>query len=56
MGVGAHVLDPLAADLGGEQRAKSIPPEPNGLVADVNAALEQSKRDPYPTLRQRLIG
>ena len=34
-----HVRDPLLADLGGEHRAKPVPPEPDGLMADVDPAL-----------------
>ena len=45
VGVGAHVLDPLPADLAGEHRAEAVPPEPHGLMADVDAALEQEILD-----------
>jgi hypothetical protein len=45
VGQGPHVIDPLSLDLGGEQRAKSVPPEPHGLVADVDAALMQQVLD-----------
>ena len=41
VGEGAHVLDPLATDLGGEHRTEAVPPEPHRLVADVDAALGQ---------------
>src|SRR5271167_5062261 len=34
--IAAHVRDPLLSDLGGEHRAKPVPPEPDGLVADVD--------------------
>src|ERR1700722_4092657 len=37
----AHVRGASLADLGGEHRAKPIPPEPDGLVADVDPALGQ---------------
>jgi hypothetical protein len=40
MGERAHMLDALAADIGGEYRAKPVPPRPHGLVTDVDAALE----------------
>jgi hypothetical protein len=41
VGQGPHSVDPLAADLGGEHRAEAVPPEPHGLMADVDAALLQ---------------
>ena len=41
----AHVLNPLAADLSGEHRAEPVPPEPDGLMADVDAPLEQEVFD-----------
>src|SRR5258707_10488760 len=37
----AHVRDASLTDLGGEHRAKPVPPEPDGLVADVDPALGQ---------------
>jgi len=36
---GAHSIDPLPADFSGEHRAEAVPPEPDRLVADVDAAL-----------------
>jgi len=45
MGVGPHALNPLAADLAGEHRAEPVPPQPNRLMADVDAALEQKILD-----------
>ena len=39
--IAAHVRDPLLANLGGEHRPKPIPPETDGLVADVDPALGQ---------------
>src|SRR3984957_13574055 len=39
--MGAHVRDASLTDLGGEHRAKPVPPEPDGLVADVDPALGQ---------------
>jgi hypothetical protein len=50
--IAAHVRDASPTDLGGEHRAKPVPPEPDGLVADVDPALGQqifdvSKRQ-YP--------
>ena len=37
--------DPPLADLGGEHRAKPVPPEPHGLMADVDPALGQEILD-----------
>jgi hypothetical protein len=37
----AHVRDPSLTNLCGEHRAKPVPPEPDGLVADVDPALGQ---------------
>src|SRR5208337_3153255 len=37
--IAAHVRDPLLADLGGEHRAKPVPPKPDRLMADVDPAL-----------------
>jgi hypothetical protein len=37
--IGAHVRDSSLADLGGEHWAKPVPPEPDGLMADIDAAL-----------------
>lgn len=45
MGVGAHMLDPLAADLGGEHWTEPVPPEADGFMADVDATLEQQVLD-----------
>jgi len=42
---GFHALDPAIADLGGEHRAKPMPPETDRLVADINAALVQQVLD-----------
>jgi hypothetical protein len=36
-----HAADPLPADVGREHGPKSIPPEPHGLMADVDATLKQ---------------
>ena len=41
----AHSLDPFAPDLGGEHRAEPVPPEPHGLMADLDAALVQEVLD-----------
>ena len=48
-----HPADPVSADLGRKQRAKSIPPEPHRFVADIDPTLVQKilhiakrKRDP----------
>ena len=43
--IAAHVRDPPLADLGGEHRAKPVPPEPHGLMADVDPALRQEILD-----------
>lgn len=37
--------DAPLADLGGEHRAKPVPPKPDGLVADVDPALGQEILD-----------
>jgi hypothetical protein len=37
----AHLADPFLADLCGKQRAKSVPPKPNRLMADVDATFVQ---------------
>src|SRR5271157_3382332 len=37
--IAVHVRDPLLADLGGEHRAKPVPPKPDRLMADVDPAL-----------------
>src|SRR6056297_1346059 len=42
---GAHALDPPLSDLGGEDRTEPMPPEPDGLVADVDAALMEQVLD-----------
>jgi len=36
-----HPIDPFAPDLSGEHWPEPVPPEPHGLVADVDAALGQ---------------
>jgi hypothetical protein len=41
MAIAAHMVDPLAADLAGEERAKSVPPQPHRLMGKVEAALEE---------------
>ena len=40
-----HPFDPALPDLGGEKRPKPVPPEPNRLVADLDAALVQKILD-----------
>ena len=40
-----HSIHPLAATLGGEHRARSVPPAPPGPLADVDAALMQAILD-----------
>jgi hypothetical protein len=42
---GPHSIHPLAANLGGEHWPKSVPPEPHGLMADLDAALMQEVLD-----------
>jgi len=37
--VRTHPTNPLCADLGGEHRTKSIPPEADSFVADVDPTL-----------------
>ena len=39
--IAAHVRNPPLSDLGGEYRAKPVPPEPDGLVAEVDPSLGQ---------------
>jgi hypothetical protein len=36
-----HPINPFPADLSGKYWAKSVPPKPNGFVADVDAAFVQ---------------
>ena len=36
-----HSINPFPADLSGKYWAKSVPPKPNGFVADVDAAFVQ---------------
>jgi len=36
-----HSINPSAANFSGKQRAKSVPPKANGLMADVDAAFVQ---------------
>src|SRR5271170_6682756 len=43
--IAAHVRDASLADLGGEHWTKPVPPEPDGLVADVDSALGQQILD-----------
>jgi hypothetical protein len=43
--IDAHVRDASLTNLGGEHRAKPVPPEPDGLVADVDPALGQQILD-----------
>ena len=39
--VGAHSINPLPPDFFRKHRAKSIPPKPDGFMADINAAFVQ---------------
>src|SRR6202050_3235186 len=50
--IAAHVRNASLTNLGGEHRAKPVPPEPGGLVADVDPALGQQILD--VAQRQRL--
>src|SRR3984957_2024755 len=43
--IAAHLRDASLTDLGREHRAKPVPPEPDGLVADVDPALGQEVFD-----------
>src|SRR5271165_5001550 len=43
--IAAHMRNAPLSDLGGEHWAKPVPPEPDGLVADVDAALGQQILD-----------
>src|SRR5271168_3772968 len=43
--IAAHVRGASLADLGSEHWAKPVPPEPDGLVADVDPALGQQILD-----------
>jgi hypothetical protein len=40
-----HRLHPAASDLGSENRPEAVPPEPHGLVRDVDAALMEQVLD-----------
>ena len=39
--INTHSINPSAADLSGKHRAKSVPPKPNRLMADVDATFVQ---------------
>ena len=41
VGQGPHAIDPLSPDLGGEHRAKSVPPKAHGFMANLDAPLVQ---------------
>ena len=41
----AHRVHPLAANVAGENRTETVPPEPHGLVAHVNSTLEEKILD-----------
>src|SRR5208337_4456331 len=43
--IAAHVHNAPLSDLGGEYRAKPVPPEPDGLVAEVDPSLGQQILD-----------
>jgi len=40
-----HPIDPFAADLSGEHWPEPVPPEPHGLITNVDAALGQEVLD-----------
>jgi hypothetical protein len=42
---GLHALDAALPDLGGEHRTEAMPPKPDGLMADLDAALVQKVLD-----------
>src|ERR1700722_12438210 len=44
-GSGADARDASRADLGGDDWAKPVPPEPDGLMADIDATLGQQILD-----------
>lgn len=53
----AHPADPLSANVCREHRTKAIPPEPDGFMANVDAALKQqifdvAQRQREPDIRQ----
>src|SRR5437667_1800229 len=45
LNIAAHVRDAPLANLGGEHWTKPVPPEPDGLIADVDPALGQEILD-----------
>ena len=45
MRIAPHIRDSSLANLGGEHWSKPVPPEPNGLMADIDAALGQQILD-----------
>ena len=45
MNIRPHAVNAFPADLGGEHWPKAVPPEPHGLVADVDPALGQQILD-----------
>jgi hypothetical protein len=47
-----HPLNPALPDPRSEHRAKSIPPEPDSLLADLNSALVQQVLHVTPRLRE----
>ena len=51
MAEAAHPAHSLSANVGGEHRAKAVPPKPYRLVTEVDPALEQEVFD--VTERQR---
>jgi hypothetical protein len=50
-----HAADSLAADISGKQRTEPVPPQADGLVADVDPALGQQVFDVPQTQRESLI-
>ncbi len=45
MGELAHCLNPFPTDLAGEHRTKSVPPKPDRLMANIDAAIVQKVLD-----------
>lgn len=50
-----HRLNPAATDLRGENRSKSVPPEPDRLMGDVDTALVQQVLDVLQRQRVAII-
>ena len=50
-----HAIDPLPPDLRREYRAEPVPPETDGFMTDVDAALVQQIFDVLQLLRQACV-